>query len=85
MGFPRFAVGRPLLVSGGNDGRVLLWDYGAAVRAARDGAEGGACAPRVVVEVAHGRKARMLAALQRRSRDARVALASPHVCSSPPH
>lgn len=66
--FPSFSGGRPLLLSGGNDGRVLLWDWagvsgalaGRAEGRAPSGEAGGAAAPtaRVVAEVGHGRKAR---------------------------
>ena len=47
--FPAFGAGAPLLLSAGNDGRALLWDWGAYVA-------GDAAAPRVAAEAAHGAK-----------------------------
>jgi hypothetical protein len=47
--FPAFAAGAPLLLSAGNDGRALLWDWGAYVA-------GDAAAPRVLATAAHGAK-----------------------------
>lgn len=68
--FPSFAQGRPLLVSAGNDGRVLLWDWagvseslsGKEALKVAAGAAGGGASPAavasVVAEVQNGRKAR---------------------------
>jgi hypothetical protein len=47
--FPAFAAGAPLLLSAGNDGRALLWDWGAYVA-------GTQAAPRVAAEAQHGAK-----------------------------
>lgn len=72
--FPAFARGQPLLVSGGNDGQILLWDWTAVsdalagrrgetttkTKASPSGAEVGmGAAARVIAEAAHGRKVRM--------------------------
>ena len=47
--FPAFARGAPLLLSAANDGRALLWEWGAYVA-------GDASAPRVAAQAAHGAK-----------------------------
>jgi hypothetical protein len=47
--FPSFAAGAPLLLSAANDGRALLWRWGAYVA-------GDAAAPEVAAAVAHGAK-----------------------------
>ena len=52
--FPGYAPGRSLLQSGGNDGRLLLWDWGAAVA--------GTGPPTVLAAAAHGAKVNWAAA-----------------------
>jgi len=52
--FPAFAAGAPLLVSGGIDGRVLLWDWGEYVG-------GGLPAPILAASAANGGKINWLA------------------------
>lgn len=52
--FPRYAAGRSLLQSGGNDGRLLLWDWAAAVA--------GTGPPVVLAAAAHGAKVNWAAA-----------------------
>jgi hypothetical protein len=49
VAFPSFAAGPPLLLSAANDGRALLWRWGAY-------AAGEAAAPEVVAAAAHGAK-----------------------------
>ena len=49
VAFPAFADGAPLLLSAGNDGAALLWDWGAYVA-------GDAPAPTVAARTLHGTK-----------------------------
>ena len=49
VSFPAFSRGQPLVLSAGNDGRALLWDWGAYVA-------GNTAQPTVVAQAKHGAK-----------------------------
>lgn len=66
--FPAFSAGAPLLLSAGNDGRALLWDWGRHVA-------GEEAAATVAASVAHGAKVNWLATGVSESGGGRVYLA----------